>query len=267
LARQKFRYSTVERDVKLVLPTTLVNTLPPSDPATRPQCHQHRHRLLQLLHPLEHNLLRYKHLRQALQAFRLQCLNHLCMSLFPQIHRQTLPLRPSCKTPRRISVLKAPSAGPSEPRRSGGTSYIPGFHGMSSRHRSPNTVLRDVAAKRRHVEGSPTFWNASFRSHVRYIMHVMIAAFTRSCSTLRPQAHENTDPTFIFIPTAHFLFLRLRECLLASASLWIGGAAQRNSTVLPDFQSLNMDHLLQTSHGCGHHHFANPISVLYYTTL
>jgi hypothetical protein len=201
---------------------------------------------------------------QALQAFRLQCLSHLCMSLFPQIHRQTLhPLRPSCKTPRRISVLKAPSAGPSEPRRSGGTSYIPGFHGMSSRHRSPNTVLRDVAAKRRHVEGSPTFWNASFRSHVRYIMYAIIAAFTRSCSTLRPQAHENTDLIFILILIAHFLFLLLRECLFASASSCIeGGAAQRYFDVLPDFQSLNMDHLLQTSHCCGHHYLANSILVL-----
>ena len=53
-------------------------------------------------------------------------------------------------------------------------------------------------------------------------MHVMIAAFTRSYSTLRPQAHENTDPTFIFIPTVHFLFLLLSKCLLASASLCIG---------------------------------------------
>ena len=97
---------------------------------------------------------------------------------------------------------------------------------MSSRHRSANTVPRDVAAKRRHVEGSPTFSNAFFRSHVHYIMDVMIADLTRSCSTLRPQANENTDPTFIFIPTAHFLFLHLRECLLASASLCIGVCAK-----------------------------------------
>jgi hypothetical protein len=131
---------------------------------------------------------------------------------------------------------------------------------MSSRHRCPNTMLRDVAAKRRHVERSPTFSNASFCGHVRYIMHVMIAAFTRSCSTLCLQANENTDPTFI--PNALFLFLLLRECLLASASLCIGRAVQRYSTVLPDFQSLNMDHLLQISHCCGHHYLANLISVL-----
>jgi hypothetical protein len=51
----------------------------------------------------------------------------------------------------------------------------------------------------------------------------------------RPQAHENTDPTFIFIPTANFLFLVLIECLLASASLcmWEGGA-QKYFVVLPD---------------------------------
>ena len=136
---------------------------------------------------------------------------------------------------------------------------------MSSRHRSPNTMLRelrDVAAERRHVEGSLTFSNASFRSHVRYIMDVMIAAFTHSCSTLRPQAHENTDPTFIFIPTTHFLFLLPRECLLAGTSLCTGRAAQRYSAVLPDFQSLNMGHLLQTSPCCRHHYLANPISAL-----
>ena len=83
-------------------------------------------------------------------------------------------------------------------------------------------MLRDVAAKRRHVEGSPNLFERSFRGHVRYIINVMIADLTSSCcSTLRPQAHENTDPTFIFIPTAHFLFLLLRECLLAGASLCI----------------------------------------------
>ena len=65
-------------------------------------------------------------------------------------------------------------------------------------------------------------------------MDVVIADLTCCCSTLRPQAHENTDPTFIFIPTAHFLFPLLRECLLASASLCIGRAAQRYFAVLPD---------------------------------
>ena len=154
------------------------------------------------------------------------------------------------------------SAGPSGSRRFGHTSCaVPGFYRqlppcMSSRHRFPNIILRelrDVTAERRHVEGSLTFSNASFRSHVHYIIDVMIAAFTRSCSTLRPQAHENTDPTFIFIPTTHFLFLPPRECLLARASLCTGRAAQRYSAVLPDFQSLNMDQLLQTSHCCGHH--------------
>ena len=99
-------------------------------------------------------------------------------------------------------------------------------------------------AKRPHVKGSPTFSNASFRSHVRYIIDVMNATFTSSCSTLGPQAHENTDPTFIFIPIALFLFLPLRECLLVSASMhWeVEDAAQRYFAVLPDFQSLNMDH-------------------------
>ena len=146
---------------------------------------------------------------------------------------------------------------------------VPGFYWqlppcMSSRRRSPNTVLRDVAARQRHVEGSPTFSNSSFRSRVRYIMDVLIAAFTRSCSTLRPQAHENSDPTFIFILTAHFLFLLLRACLLTSASLhWgVGGGCARYFAVLPDFESLNMDHLLQTSHCCGHHYLANPILVI-----
>ena len=95
---------------------------------------------------------------------------------------------------------------------------------MSSRHRSPNAVLRVVAAK---MEWSLTFSNASFRSHVCYIMQVDCRDLTRSRSTLRPQAHENTDPTFIFIPTAHFLFLLSRECLLAGASLCLGGAVQR----------------------------------------
>ena len=78
-------------------------------------------------------------------------------------------------------------------------------------------------------------------------MVIMIADLTRSRSTLRPQSHENTDSTFIFIPTAHFLSLRLRECLLAKSMHW--GAAQRYSAVLPDFQSLSMDSL-QTSHCC-----------------
>ena len=120
-----------------------------------------------------------------------------------------------------------------------------GFHWHVIATSITNTVFRDIAARRRLVEGLPTFSNASFRSHVRYIiMDVMIAAFTRSCSTLRPQARENTDPTFIFIPTAHFLFLLLRECVLASASPCIGRAAQRYFAVLLDFQSLNMHHLL-----------------------
>ena len=113
--------------------------------------------------PARHNLLWSKHLRQALQAFRLQCLNYLCMYLFPQIHRQTLhPLCPSCKMPRRISALKAPSAPPSEPRRSGRTSHVPGFHWHVIVTTIANIVYRDIAARRRHVGGLPTFSNASF---------------------------------------------------------------------------------------------------------
>ena len=69
-------------------------------------------------------------------------------------------------------------------------------------------MLRDVAAKRRHVEGSPTFSNASFRSHVRYIMDVMIAAFTidaRHCVPKprehRSYVHLHTDRAFFISPS------------------------------------------------------------------
>ena len=51
---------------------------------------------------------------------------------------------------------------------------------MPSRLQSPNTVLIGVAAKRRHVDVSPTFSNASFRSHMRYMVDVMITDMTRS---------------------------------------------------------------------------------------
>ena len=104
---------------------------------------------------------------------------------------------------------------------------------MPSRLQFPNTVLIGVAAKRRHVEVSPTFSNASFRSHMSYMVDAMITDTTRSRWTLRPRAYENTDPTFIFIPTAHFLFLRLRECLLASASLCIGRLRKGISLCFP----------------------------------
>jgi hypothetical protein len=153
-------------------------------------------------------------------------------------------------------------------RRFGHTScVVPGFYWqlppcMSSRHRSSNTVLTDVAAKRWHVEGSPTFWNASFRSHVRYIMYVMIAAFTRSCSTLRPRAHKNTR-SYVYLHTDRaFLISPSKGMPVGKHESMHWGAAQRYSAMLPDFQSLNMDHLLQTSRCCGHHYLANPISVL-----
>ena len=85
-------------------------------------------------------------------------------------------------------IMQTHNAGPSGARRFGHTScVVPGFYWqlpscMSSRHRSLNPVLRDVAAKRPHVEGF--FSNASFRSHVRYIMDVMIV-FARHC-VLKP---------------------------------------------------------------------------------
>ena len=95
-----------------------------------------------------------------------------------------------------VSCSSPYSAGPSGSRHFGHTSCeVPGFYRqlppcMSSRHRSPNTMLRDlidVAAKRWHVEGSLTFSNAFFRSDVRYIMGVMIAAFTRSARHFVPK--------------------------------------------------------------------------------
>jgi hypothetical protein len=157
-------------------------------------------------------------------------------------------------------VFQSLQTGPSGARHFGHTSCIAsGFYWqlpppcMSSRHRSPNTVLRDVAAKRRHVERSPTFSNASFRSHVRYITHVLIAAFTRSCSTLRPQAYQNTR-SYIYLHTDCAFFIS------PSKGMSVGNnesmhweAAQRYSAMLPDFQSLNMDH--------------SPYQSLYYTRL
>ena len=59
-------------------------------------------------------------------------------------------------------------------------------------------------------------------------MNLIISAdLTGSCSTLRPQAHENNHPTFVFIPTAHFLFLLLRGLPVCKReSMHLGGYAK-----------------------------------------
>ena len=93
------KFITVERDVKFISPTIIVNTLPPTqlpvhnDTSTCSACSPTSCSTLSRT-----TVLRYKHMRQALQVLRLRCLNHPRVSLFPQMHLQVLhTLRLSCK--------------------------------------------------------------------------------------------------------------------------------------------------------------------------
>ena len=75
-------------------------------------------------------------------------------------------------------------------------------------------------------------------------MDVMVADLTRSCSALRPQAHENTDSTFIFIPTD--LSFKGMPVGKRESTHWEGCAKVfRGASRLSESK---MDHSLQTSH-------------------
>ena len=156
------------------------------------------------------------------------------------------------------------SAGPSGARRVGHTSCVgPGFYRqlppcMSSRHRSLNPVLRDVAAKRPHVEGF--FSNASFRSYVRYIMDVMIV-FARHC-VLKPMrtpihVHLHTERAFLISPSKG-MPVGKRESMHQRDCAKVFRDASRLS---------ESEHLLRTSHCCGHHFLTYPYRSLYLTRL
>ena len=92
--------------------------------------------------------------------------DHLYMSGEPEVRGVLTEL---CDQP--MSCSSPYSAGSSGSRSFGHTlCVVPGFYWQlprcrPSRLRSPNNMLIGVAANHRHVEVSPTFSNASFRSH------------------------------------------------------------------------------------------------------
>jgi hypothetical protein len=156
-------------------------------------------------------------------------------------------------------LFQSLQTGPSKPRHSGRTSHVPGFHWHVFAISIANTVLETLLLGGGMWKDCQPF---RMPSHVHYTMHVMIAAFTRSCSTLRPQAHENTR-SYVYLHTDRAFLISPSKGMPVGkrGSMHWGGCAKvfRGASRLSESEH---GPLVTDISLLGHDYLANAISVL-----